>query len=850
MDSTTSATLLHAITFLLSPLTTSYPSPVLDALHLALLGSFSHLDIVSRRQTFLLSPSAPPPASIAHALQSTSAFPAEYRVQWSDWMLLLGGGNQLVLTIALGLVQLAVRDIKTGDVRQSIIWNASTQARAPSPWGSSVRSRSSAPSSSDSSVGSESSRSSSPIIDDIVAVEAAENVLNGEDELDAFHTPCVGVSMNHLTPRTSLSATAPEWYPSTTVRPIHAKTPSVQSMPTPIGFNGMPNKMHPIIAKRATHQLHSRSSSRSSTLSSAPSLISSYSSNSSSAGTINTSALSASLASLSLRTKTPCLASHSTGSSVSSIPSAAVVPPSPTPSDISDTAESTFYLDGSKDQQAVTEYECGKVGVLTGAVMLGVPKGAKAVRVTGSKGGVRRVFARFSNPHQFFTDQIVQVDRAAISGGTPVRRVAGRLNGNNAVGSDEESAEHTEEGDLDDNDNFGDEGTTLREVQLQKLNDALRASLQFRPAGVPKVGNKVAEKVRMDLFQEDHLAAALHESPGHVLVRPAEDTKRERRERRDRIHTPGVVFEIHDLMKEAEVRWPPYKEKLAETRIRADDAHSCARDFPTLALTERARLRDNLSSDQTPDQSETQTTTRSVFCPIIPLTPQTSPSSSPSPPSAASRPPSCRQTHRRARPSHPPPRFFRPEAEWGGKSRGYALGWASSKPRLPEQSADTPRSLMSRRVSKEYVRDAMGKGVPIGAEELWKLPGGAWKRTDVEGSGRHTRWPEEAHSGEGEHRSGESSERIRARNRRRETDADASAGDKTTSAIHDVSADHAASENLGRRNGLPVPGLPGWHGEWTGPGESLTWSMTIDQTLVNRGMDFFCWRYDEADLVQ
>jgi hypothetical protein len=53
--------------------------------------------------------------------------------------------------------------------------------------------------------------------------------------------------------------------------------------------------------------------------------------------------------------------------------------------------DATFYLDATKDQQAVTEYECGKVGVLTGAVMLGVPKGPRGVKVIGNKSGMRRL---------------------------------------------------------------------------------------------------------------------------------------------------------------------------------------------------------------------------------------------------------------------------------------------------------------------------------------------------------------------------------------------------------------------------------------------------------------------------
>ncbi|KAG8954475.1 hypothetical protein FRC04_011802 [Tulasnella sp. 424] len=407
MDSTISTTFLHTITFLLAPLSSHYPSPILDTLHLALLSSFSHLDIATHPQTLLLSPTAPPPQSIAYALQALQGFPVELRVHWADWMLLLGNGNQLMVTIFAGCVQATVRDVTTGIVSTNTVWNAALQTRTPSPWGTAVRSRSSAPpSSSESSGDSESSRSSSPTaeIEDIVAVEAAENVLNDDDEM-VFQAsrglpqqPVVIKAPKVNAAPSTLSAAAPEWYPAAIgTRPGHVKTPSMASVSS-AGFNATPNKMAPVGTKRGPHHVHSRSSSRSSTMSSAPSLISSYSTNSSStASTINTAALANSLAALAIRSKTPStVKTHSTGGSISLVPTASTasssspVPPSPTPSDISDSVDATFYLDATKDQQAVTEYECGKVGVLTGAVMLGVPKGPKAVKVIGNKSGMRR----------------------------------------------------------------------------------------------------------------------------------------------------------------------------------------------------------------------------------------------------------------------------------------------------------------------------------------------------------------------------------------------------------------------------------------------------------------------------
>lgn len=390
MDSTT---FLHAITFLLSPLASHYPAPVLDALHLALLSSLSRLDIATQPQKLLLSPTAPPPTVIAYALQTLQAFPAEYRVHWADWMMLLGNGNTLILAIITGCVQLTIRDTHTGQVSNKLIWSAALQNRTPSPWGSAARSRSSANSSSgDSTADSESSRASSPVVVEDIAVGAAENVLNEEDEDDMVYAhqpsfravPMVGAKPKPAPGSQSLSAAAPEWFPPQAAarNVVHARAPSFPS----------PTRLGPVGAKRAAYQAHSRSSSRSSTMSSAPSLVSTYSSSSS-----NAAALASSLASLSIRSKTPSasstITSHSTGGSLSvagsgstsSSSSGSPVPPSPTPSDLSESADATFYLDQSKDQQAVTEYECGKVGVLTGAVMLGVPKGPKVVKVVGAQ---------------------------------------------------------------------------------------------------------------------------------------------------------------------------------------------------------------------------------------------------------------------------------------------------------------------------------------------------------------------------------------------------------------------------------------------------------------------------------
>lgn len=289
-------------------------------------------------------------------------------------MLLLGNGNQLMLTIVAGCVQVTVMEATTGVVSTNTVWNVALQQRAPSPWGTSIRSRSSAPGSSSESSSAESvsSRASSPVVEDVVAVEAAENVLNDEDEI-VYPVRRSAFFQQPAPKASSLSAAAPEWFPTPAARPTHTKASSSMSRMAPVG------------TKRTQYQGHSRSSSRSSTMSAAPSLISSYSSASSA------STLTSAMASLSMTSARPvAVSSQSTGGSLS-VSSTSPVPPSPTPSDLSESADSTFYLDASKDQLAVTEYECGKVGVLTGAVMLGVPKGKPAVKIVGSKAGVRRL---------------------------------------------------------------------------------------------------------------------------------------------------------------------------------------------------------------------------------------------------------------------------------------------------------------------------------------------------------------------------------------------------------------------------------------------------------------------------
>lgn len=377
MDASVSTTLQHTIAYLLNPISSLYSPNAIDSLHNSLLSAFSILTTVpsTAEHRLLISPTAPTPPIIARAL---SALPPHLRVNWADWCLLLSNGNSVALSIKFyptGRVIATSVDPSNGTADRVTVYDAmeNNVRRASRIWGNgpsmAYASRSSAASSASSSdfdlEYSSSSRSSSP---DVVAVETAENVLSGiydDDEQDRISYSKMASAFGGLSllpPRasptsvpmvgskTTLSAAAAEWFPrgnlSNTQRaPVQPsmsmKRFSLGGSPftTPLApqqqQRGLPT---PIGAHRVPGGGHSRSSSRSSTLS---------------LGTA------------------PSLSSTMTSSGQSASPTSPT-PSSPTLSDTTGSVE--LYLDASKDQLAVTEYECGKVGVLTGAVMLGVPK--------------------------------------------------------------------------------------------------------------------------------------------------------------------------------------------------------------------------------------------------------------------------------------------------------------------------------------------------------------------------------------------------------------------------------------------------------------------------------------------
>jgi hypothetical protein len=64
--------------------------------------------------------------------------------------------------------------------------------------------------------------------------------------------------------------------------------------------------------------------------------------------------------------------------------------------------------------------------------------------------------------------------------------------------------------------------------------------------------------------------------------------------------------------------------------------------------------------------------------------------------------------------SRPRPAFFRPAPEWGGKSAGYALGYADSRPRWEEEEGRSGGVVRQR---GKYERDRMRKA--SWGEEAW-----------------------------------------------------------------------------------------------------------------------------------
>lgn len=100
-------------------------------------------------------------------------------------------------------------------------------------------------------------------------------------------------------------------------------------------------------------------------------------------------------------------------------------------------------------------------------------------------------------------------------------------------------------------------------------------------------------------------------------------------------------------------------------------------------------------------------------CPLLSLVQSSPPAPKPSVGQARRR-----RARRRKEAGHarPPPAFFRPQPEWGGKSAGYAWGFGASAPRLEGVGEEAPSGREGR-----YERDKMRKGVTMDAlDGCWR----------------------------------------------------------------------------------------------------------------------------------
>lgn len=111
-----------------------------------------------------------------------------------------------------------------------------------------------------------------------------------------------------------------------------------------------------------------------------------------------------------------------------------------------------------------------------------------------------------------------------------------------------------------------------------------------------------------------------------------------------------------------------------------------ASGLPNLLVAERHR---STTVGPTPTDNERKLSGGIKCCLLVPVTDQT----------VDDKPKRQRRKHcGHAVQDRPPPAFFRPMQEWGGKSAGYALGWQGSWP-------------VDRLTSRRYTRDKMRTGI-------------------------------------------------------------------------------------------------------------------------------------------
>ncbi|KAG9027886.1 hypothetical protein FRB95_007084 [Tulasnella sp. JGI-2019a] len=127
MHDSNSAVIQQTVALLICPLESYYSSETVEVLRVSLSASFTQLvsngPLSTDPLTFLLSPTAPPPPVIQDALK---ALTTDTGLHWPDWMLLLGHGNNILLSVTLdpGRITTATRDATTNEMRFKTIWDA------------------------------------------------------------------------------------------------------------------------------------------------------------------------------------------------------------------------------------------------------------------------------------------------------------------------------------------------------------------------------------------------------------------------------------------------------------------------------------------------------------------------------------------------------------------------------------------------------------------------------------------------------------------------------------------------------------------------------------------------------
>lgn len=326
------AAIRASIPLLTSCLNKVYPASTLDTLQVVLMSTLSaHLAPSwqperptrgSSIRSLLVSPLIPAPTPIRAAADATG-------VRWRDWVLLLTRGDACEIFIDPGVVSYRVGS----EASVTIYWQSKSRTVSVSkklPW------------------------------------DVATSPSIPEPKVYVEEEP---TWMTNLLSRFPETPKPNEYASNVSLTPIRRPSPPASVSDRSVSPISAPASGRYIPPHRLTTSFHTRTPSE-------------VSSAVSSSGSSIYSALSLSMSQLSV-------------SSGSTAPSSAV-PSTRSSSPIddecalsadieyeSDDEDAVVYIDSSRNE--VTEYECGKVGVLGGAVMLGMPKGAAAVSVRANR---------------------------------------------------------------------------------------------------------------------------------------------------------------------------------------------------------------------------------------------------------------------------------------------------------------------------------------------------------------------------------------------------------------------------------------------------------------------------------